>query len=146
MALTTQEYQTLILAEVGDYGVVSQYIQMLWEKHEGRTPLNLQYLFVKRDAIYMLMGAVWADVNQSLPSRARLELQNKFENLRGMLQEIMVEINAWSAGGTAPVVGELEATYPVPGLSGFPDPNDPYYRGDPTAVQLGWWYSRSRTW
>lgn len=144
MALTEAEYKQLIQVEVGDDGTVQAQINVLWRKHSLRQPIELQYLYVKRNAIELLMGSVWADFSTRLPSRAELLLREKFANLKEMLAMVNAEIAGFvmpilvDVDGSSSVasVQQMEATVPVPGVAGFPDPNDPIYRGDPTAKQL----------
>lgn len=144
--LTEQQYQDLILKEVGDDGTVSDSIVVLWNKRGAWSGNGIyyQYLLVKADAIRMLMGNVWADVSTRMPSRAEFLLREKFANLKAMLEMVLEEIAQF--GGALTIidgdlsfadmaVGEMEATAPIEGIVGFPDPNDTQYLGDPTRMQ-----------
>ena len=145
MTLSAQDYRDLILVEVGDDGTVAPYIDTLWEKQEAAEGNGsyFHYLVVKADAIRMLMGAVWADVSTRMPSRAEFLLREKFANLKALLESVMLEISGGAGSAYSALiyveadlqVGEMEATAPIMGIEGFPDPNDTLYLGDPTRMQ-----------
>ena len=49
MPLSSAQYQTLLLAEIGDDGTVAAIVQLLWAKHDDK-PAVLQYVYAKIDA------------------------------------------------------------------------------------------------
>jgi hypothetical protein len=136
MPLSPAQYQTLLLAEVGDDGTVGAIIQLLWTKHDDK-PAVLQYVYVKIDAIKALMGRLRGAFNVAEDGQ-RLDLHQKFDNLVAMLQSTQEELALAiaSAPGNEPAVGQMEANFPLETPDGwFADPNDTFYTGDPIALQ-----------
>ena len=134
MALSDVDYQNLILLNVGDDGTVEAQMPALWAKNGGVTPMYLQYLYTWRDAIVMLMGTIWRDVTIRMPTRAQLSMREKWQNLQTMLTMVNSLILEYTIDGAS--VGEMETTVSIEGIPGYPDPNDPIYRGSVVRGQM----------
>lgn len=147
MALTASDYKSLIVTEVGDTtdGLINLEIETLWELYAATTDLMLRYFQTKRKAIDLLMGKVREQISFSgnnAGNQVTVELSDKLDHLQTMWKNVSSEISdreqvlsdRVTAGQQTlrqPVVGQLHQTAPVMGRSGYPDPNDRRYRGDP---------------
>lgn len=161
MALTETETQELALLSTELRGALAEgaptadevtafeaYLELLWGRYaaQGRIALQLQALYVKRDAINYLRTQVAhqtdyqeADVRESLNQRS-LNLQRLFDDVAAELKVLLGQI----AGRGGVAVGQITRTAPV--MPSDPravvlDPNDSRYRGD-----ARWPYWRRGDW
>lgn len=131
--LSEQEYQDLIVAEVGDdaSGVLALNVPLYWARRDGITDLEARFLSVKRDAILLMLGRVRARVNVQ-----GLGFSRSDDQLTTHLQDMLATVDAAIAlGGSVAnaggATGELTTTAPiVPPDGSFVDANDRAYRGD----------------
>lgn len=92
MALTADQYQALIVAEVGDVdSVVDTQITTLWELYSSETDPHLHYLLTKRKAIDLLQGYVREQVDQA-DIGASVDLSQKHDKLQVMWKNVDSEI------------------------------------------------------
>lgn len=133
--LSEQQYQDLILAEVGDDAsrVVESTIALYWQRFAAIADLETRSLYVKRACIDLLLGRARKQVTFKDASGATVDLNKLFDHLTTMRNDIdsLIETQstAASAGGAA---GDLTHTAPVMPPSGARvDANDRAYRGDP---------------
>lgn len=144
MALSDADWQ-MLLAEVGDDAaqVVTEYrtqVDAYAARNAGYVSTlttytsDLQYQFARLKAIDILRGQARTRVSFSEKDR-RVQLKELFENLTAMRADALNELSIIKervGKGQGMGVGQLTATAPkntVP--AGVPDPNDPYFRGQP---------------
>ena len=118
MPLSAAQYRALIPTEIGDTGVVSRVIDILWAKHDHHGSLELRYLCTKLDAIDMLVA------------HTDKKEEGALERLKTMRERTVEEIARYRVGGIV-ATGQMEAQAPVESPTGYPDANSGYYRGDP---------------
>lgn len=100
MALTSAQYKTLILTELMDTsgGLLAANIDLLWSKNDIATTIANQYLLTKRDAIYLLLGAVRQQVNFQALDGASVDLSDLFKHLMALLSIVQAQIEAAGLG------------------------------------------------
>lgn len=88
--------KTLILIELGesDDGPVGKNIDKLWtlfdEKYDESGDLRLQYLYVKRQAIDMLLGATWRRNLMSIgPGGRKEDLSQEAKDALGDMRKLV---------------------------------------------------------
>jgi hypothetical protein len=131
MALSAEQYQELVVSEVGDSSdLVTDNVPLYWSMHSGK-PTYLRYLWTKLATIDLLLGqpAVREAVNYTEDGQSQ-SLHQKFESLTEMRKSVMASIASYR-GNRAPVVSEMAARTPVASPTGWPDANSGDYRGDP---------------
>lgn len=133
--LSDQQYQDLIVAEVGDdaAGTLALNVPLYWARRDGITDLETRHLYVKRDAINLMLGRVRGQVRIVGVGGASIDahqLTTHLQDMRAAVQTLIdTGIDAASAGGAA---GELTTTAPIaPPDGSFVDANNRLYRGDP---------------
>ena len=121
MSLSAEQFQALIVGEVGDVDtVVASQITTLWTLYDGETDLYLRYLLTKRKAIDVLMGHVREQVNQQVEDASK-DFSDKLKHLQTMWGNVDAEIRQVRAEAAAaaqqattstrqPVTGKLTAT------------------------------------
>lgn len=134
MPLTPAQYQALIVAEVGDTpdGQVAAQIAALWEVAGAQPSDVLRYLYTKRAAIDLLMGAVRQQVSFKALDGASVDLSDLMEHLTTMReatqQRIDEAIATLDAGGA---IAEITTTAPIAPPPNWPDANAERLRGSP---------------
>jgi hypothetical protein len=146
MALTDDEYKSLIVLEVGDTAdqLIQNNIDTFWTLYDTLALAGrLQYLYAKRKAVEVLMGSVRTLVDSEITGDSKFALHQRMTNLETMLaacdQDIAAERRNLAGQGSA--VGLLTTTAPIASPTGRPDANDPRYSGDPNwrSTGRGWW-------
>ena len=135
MPLNQGNYTTLIILSVGDNaaGTLAANIDLLWAAHEDVTDLALRALFVKLDAIDLMLGDVRRQVDTSGLDGASVKLDQLSKHLLDMRTQTELAIGQAMAGaGGGIAVGALTRSAPIMRDSASqPDPNSRIYRGDP---------------
>jgi hypothetical protein len=123
MPLTADQYQQLIVLEVGDVGdlIVSQ-IDTLWTLYDTQTDAYTQYLYAKRKALEILMGSVREQVNRRGINGIAADLSDKFKHLQAMYQTVDAEIASIGSGQAA--VAQLASPYTDPTSPSYPTAAD----------------------
>lgn len=140
MALSDQEYQDLVVSEVGDTaaGLVAGQIALLWSLCADAATTWLRFLYAKRRALNLLIGEARKRVDYQDPGLT-LKRGDEVKRLQEMLTDVKAEIATAEAGvettaaaaASAPAVGELTTTAPRSNpTTGGLDGNAPAYRGD----------------
>lgn len=136
--LTAQEYQDLIMAEVGDdaRGTLAWAIDTYWRRYDAYADLESRYLHVKLAAIDLMLGRVRGQVTIRDGDGGSVDLNKLFDHLTAMRETVQSQIasgvGAGSAASSGGAIGQLTKTAPQmpPAGSGY-DANDTAYRGDP---------------
>lgn len=133
---TEAEYKQLILDELGDStsGALAANIDLLWSRFESTSDLDVRYLLTKRAAIDLLLGQVRAQVSFRTSSGSSVDLDQLFQHLLALREQVGTEIGLSSSGGVGAgaAIGELTQTAPIMrDRAGQPDPNSRRIRGDP---------------
>jgi len=131
---------SLITAQVGDLnGIVAANIGVIWLTY-GQYAANplLRVLWCKREALEMLAGAVWQQVNATEAGNYSLALSDRHKAILAAMAEVDKQIVLRQHAGNVPMVGQMTTTEPVPPLttpqplpSGPPDPASNRYLGYP---------------
>jgi hypothetical protein len=134
MPLTSSQYQTLIVTEVGDNqaGQLAAAIAELWTKHDTIADDYLRYLFTKRSAIDFMLGGNRYYVDFEGLDGAKAKADQIYQHLlqmRELVEGLIAEAGAAAGGGLA--LGELVQTAPIMPRPGQRDPNSRHLRGDP---------------
>lgn len=133
MPLTEAQYKALIPVEVGDdaAGSVASNIDTLWTKNDDQPDLFTRYLTTKRDAIGLLMGRVRQMVSFHALSGASVNLSDLMKNLETMLAAVNDQIVLQAEQLRSAALAPLTTTTPTTPPAGWPDANDPQYKGSP---------------
>jgi hypothetical protein len=165
MPLTPDDYQNIILTEVGAgldgedpaqknlLDKLTPLIGSLWDMwaNRGKIDPHLQFLYVKRQAVHVLMGQVRHLTSASVGSLSP-RYGDKIANLQKLLDEVNKKIEDWEKilrDSRPAAVGAMTQTSPVmtpaPGSPDTrsrpygPDPNDPALRGDALRRHVRQW-------
>jgi|SRR6185503_9612553 len=139
MPLDASAYQQLIIGQVGDdaAGTLASQITTLWTANDNQTSVPVQALYVRRDAIDLMLARARQGADFTDPNGTEVKLDQLFEHLLKMRQAVQADIDRAVAAGLVTAagsgaVGELTKTTPIavdyPGQS---DPSGRVYRGDP---------------
>jgi hypothetical protein len=132
MALTEAEYQALIITEVGDdtTGTLATNVPVYWSMRDTIADLALRYLYVKRDAIILMMGKLRDLVDMSSGGDS-IKLSQQITNLRTLLEVLESQLEQVSqTGGASAAAGQLTQTAPILPPPGAFDANSQDYRGN----------------
>lgn len=141
MALSEQQYQDLIIVEVGDdaAGTLATVVPLYWERRSAYTDLEARYRYAKRDALDAMLGRVRGQVKIVGVGGASIDAHQLFTHLQDMRTQLQAEIDMLeTSGGSGGAVGDLTTTAPSSPPTGMTDANHPAYRGDP------YYYTRRR--
>lgn len=131
--LSEQQYQDLIIAEVGDDAAASlaSTVPLYWLRRSGIADLDLRYLYAKRDAIDLMLGKVRGLVKIVGVDGASVDahqLTLHLQELRIVVEHQIVELAQLASSGG--VAGVLTTTAPImPPTTSPYDANDGAYRG-----------------
>jgi hypothetical protein len=138
VAISDQNLKDLIVATVGDLnGVVAANINTLWDKYARFGPVypQLQALYAERDALRLLQGQVWQQVDKTVgPLRENLAERHRAlsDRLKEMEAAILLAQRQAAAATGGAVAGQIATVEPVaPPFVGTPDATDPRYSGSP---------------
>ena len=130
----------LIVAEIQDTddGILKQNITYLWNYYAAKAYVSpyLQELYTRRHAIDMVIGSLRLSADTTLGSDLAQKQQQWIANLttmRGLVQIEIVTVEKKARALRTPIVKSINGPL-SPMTRGLPDPNDPYYRGDPNAL------------
>lgn len=134
MPLTADQYQTLIIAEVGDdaAGTLAANMATLWTSNDTAASDYAHYLLTKRSAIDLLLGGArfQADFQALDTSSVKLDqLWQHLMDMRELVEDALAQLGASAGGGIA--VGALTQTAPILACPWENDPNSRRLRGDP---------------
>lgn len=137
--LTEQEYQDLIVAEVGDdaASTLASTVGVYWRRYDGYTDLETRYLQVKLAAIDLMLGRVRKQVDFRDPAGISASAHQLFTHLTQMRDIVQDQIDsgagvASSGAAAGGGIGLLTKTAPqMPPAGSLLDANDTAYRGDP---------------
>lgn len=142
MPLDAVQYHLQIIDEVGDTpnGLLATNMERYWDSGEAEATIGLRFLYVKMRCIRAVLASErrTAVDSQGLGT-VSAKLHQRIDTLVKMLEDTRAEYKRCLdvlTGGYGGAVGQLETTAPIAAPTGFPDANDPGYRGDP--------YRRSR--
>lgn len=133
MALTDQQYQDLIVAQVGDdaSGTLAAQIAVLWAQYAGE-PEPLRYLYAKRGAIEVMQAVARKLASFKALDGASVDLGQLFRHLEAMYRQVQEQIAEAEQTGVVPQLDQLTVTAPIDAPNAlWPDANDPLYRGQP---------------
>ncbi len=135
MPLTEEQYIALIIAAIGgdtEGGLLAAQLPTYWEEIRSNIDdLNARALFVKMDAIDLLLGQVARSVTFRTSSGSSVNLSDLFDHFRQLRADLLTQITS-ALPGAGGAVGELTTTAPIMrDNAGQPDPNARVYRGDP---------------
>jgi hypothetical protein len=138
MALTADEWRSLVLRAVDDDGTVNAVWNALWERRAGLDTADptgeLRYLAVVRDALDLMLANAAKVVRTSEGGQSG-DWGDYFEHLGKLREQYEKEFQALatSVTTTTGIVIDTMTTYSLtPVADGFqPDPAHPGYMGDP---------------
>lgn len=133
MVLTEAEYQALIITEIGDDASTTLAINVpiYWSMRDGVADLALRYLYVKRDALLLMIGTLRGMVDVTSDGDS-VKNSQQVTNLRLLLSLLDEQIaGATESGGASAAAGELTKTAPIMAPVGYNDSNAAIYRGSP---------------
>lgn len=134
MALSEQQYQDLIVAEVGDdaSAVLASTVPLYWARYSAYD-LETRFLYTKRAAIDLMLGRVRAKVDVQVFEGPRKSMSQLFDHLTQMRATVEALIStADQVGSAGAASGDLTTTAPImPPAGSRIDANDRAYRGDP---------------
>lgn len=133
MALTQQQYQDLIIVEVGDdaAGTLVTVVPLYWERYAALGD-EARYRATKLAAIDAMLGRVRGQVKIVGVGGASVDAHQLTTHLQDMRALVLAAIaDAESSGAAGGAVGDLTTTAPVTAPSGLPDASSRAYRGDP---------------
>src|SRR5262245_44704111 len=116
MPLNQSQYSSLIILEVGDTasGVITTNIATLWTKWDTIADLDAQALYVKRDAIELVLGEVRKQTTIRAADGSSVDLNKLFDHLIAMRTATLDQIEAAQSGlGGGIAVGQLTTTAPI---------------------------------
>ena len=133
MALTAQQYQDLIVLEVGDdaAGTLLAVVPLYWERFAAHTDTEARYRATKLAAIDAMLGRVRGQVKITGVGGASIDAGQLTANLQAMRATLLADMSSADAGAAGAAVGELETTSPIMPPTGAPDASSRAYRGDP---------------
>lgn len=143
---TAQDWQSLLLLEVGaslegDDAIdkilndkVTPNLPTIWAMWQDKALVfpRLQYLYVKRHCLQIIMGQLRDFVDTSLGTNLLLKQSSYMNNLHmmhDMVSQDIANTELMARRGRPSVIGELLKTSPSEPANG-PDPSNPVYRGD----------------
>lgn len=131
MSLTDEQYQQLIIAQVGDdeAGTLATNVPILWAQYADESA-TLRFLLTKRGAIECMQARVRKQVSFRALDGASVQLSDLLSHLATLYDQVQNQITAAESSGVLPQIGELTTIAPItPELP--PDANDARYRGQP---------------
>lgn len=133
MSLTAAQYQTLILAELGDTadGALAASLDLLWQRFDGVASLEARYHASKLAAIDFLLGQTRTEVDFRTSSGSAISASQAFAHLQALRAGVELALGALGAGSGGVALGPLTKTAPLTPTSGQVDPNRRALRGDP---------------
>jgi len=133
MTLSDEQYQDLIIAFVGgdtEDGLLALNVPILWELRGTIADAAIRMLYVKIDAIDMLLGQAARQVTFRTSSGSSVALSDLFDHFKELRAACLSQIGGSAAGGGV-AIGTLTKTAPLmPPATGELDPNAQRYRGD----------------
>ncbi len=140
VALTDAQWQQLVILTIGDevttaypIGVLLANQALWWGKNDELSyDPELRYLYAKRDAAGIVLGAVRDQVDKTV-GPLRIAYAKRGDTLRAMIAATTIEIDERFRQNAAdgPVVGIITVTAPAaPPFPYTPDANDSQYIGD----------------
>jgi len=133
MALSEQQYQDLIILEVGDdaNGTLATLLPLAWERFAA-LGLEARYRAAKLAAIDAMLGRVRGQVRIVGVGGASVDAHQLTTHLQDMRATLQAQIDAETAGAAAGgAMGDLTTTAPIAPPLGAWDASDRAYRGDP---------------
>ena len=144
MALTPQQQQQLIINMIGDENYVLQNnVPLLWDQWSAKASVHsdLQMLYVRRDAINLVLPVARRKVNFSQQGGVNVSASAYFDHLIAMKHEVQTEIERIESKAAKIRTGATAAISTVTGSipPGSPDyvlppdyvdANASIYRGD----------------
>lgn len=132
--MTEAEWIALIIAALGgdtEGGLLAAELPAYWETVRADiADLNVRALFVKIDAIDLLLGQAARQVTFRTSSGSSVNLSDLFDHFLRLRGFFSAQLAAAAPGGGV-AIGTLTKTAPLmPPTSGEPDPNAQRYRGD----------------
>jgi hypothetical protein len=93
--MTEQQYQKLILMELDepDDGPVGRNIALLWDMFAGKTDPELRKLYVKRQALDVLIGTIWKGRVMQIGNVQSDKLDDKVKTLQSMRDTVQADID-----------------------------------------------------
>lgn len=140
MSLTAEQYQALIVAELGDDATLAAQIATLWTLSEGTGDDAARYIRCKLRAVDLLLGRAAGKVNFKALDGASVDLSDYFAHLAELRDQLAAQVAQADsiAGGYG--VGAITTITPIseaPAPATTVDPNARALRGDPLAPPPG---------
>jgi hypothetical protein len=130
--LTPEEWQALIVTELGSLQLVQTSIATYWNLAADAASDGERYLLAKRAALDLVLGQAANQVSFRALDGASVNLSDRFEHLvqlRALVQGALdAGANAAQGGGA---LGEMTTTAPIMAPAGALDANAQAYRGSP---------------
>jgi hypothetical protein len=132
MPLSADDYKALVLVKVGDTGTVAAVLPKLWDKHDNKVPMELQYNYALKEAVEVLLGSSWQLIDASEDGQSAHQSQ-KFSQLKEIAMRADAEIVRLetSRRASSVQVGRLATTAPIESPTTWPNANSPDYAGHP---------------
>lgn len=140
MALTAEQYQALILAELGDDATLAAQLSTLWELAEGGGALIDRYRRAKLAGVELLLARAAGQVSFKALDGASVDLSDRFAHLLQLRDQLRAELAVAEGAAGGYGVGEITTQAPLsapPAPTTTPDPNARALRGDPLAPPRG---------
>lgn len=132
--LTPEQWQALIVTELGSLQLVATNIATYWALAADAASDGERYLLAKRAALDLVLGQAANQVSFKALDGASVNLSDRFEHLvqlRALVQSaIDAGVNVAQGGGA---LGEMTTTAPIMAPAGALDANAQVYRGSPYA-------------
>jgi|GEM_PF-3584673 hypothetical protein len=106
--LTEAEYVQIIIAEVGDdtQANLAAMVPLYWRRRDGVTDLETRALYVKRDAIVLLLGKVRAHIDLTGTGGASIKQDQLTTHLQALFDQVHGQITQIESSGRAGVVAK----------------------------------------
>lgn len=137
MALSDAAWRASIVAQLGDTpdGQLDGLIGTFWDRYPGLTG-GARAWAATGDALIFLIGQLMPRLDDpTLTEDQVTAVRTQLAIRQAQQQTASTQLATLSAGGTrgsrGPRAGQLTTTAPGTVPTGYPDPNDPRYRGAP---------------
>jgi hypothetical protein len=130
--LTPEQWQALIVTELGSLQLVATNIATYWELATDAASDGERYLLAKRAALDLVLGQAANQVSFRALDGSSVNLSDRFDHLvqlRALVQGVIDAGAGAAQGGGA--LGEMTTTAPIIAPAGSLDANAQVYRGSP---------------
>lgn len=138
--LTDSEYQNDIISELQLKPELVVQVPLVWKKYSVKADPYLQSLYAKRDMVLKLLRPL-SDIYARKEGLVSTEDGDRYKHMLSTRNEITGEIKEYEKqlrSGGVPAIADIEKCETIgPALDGMINPNDTYFKGDPTKPYYG---------